>query len=357
MKRKVLAALSLVMWIFACCTVFSFKVEDLMTARIITAERPSFGKIYLPLETAFLDETGWHLYYTYEGTGWESGTRVAELESEYYTVYDDPEAVDEETGMKIQPHVEASSPWEGKLIQYSAHPLTDGESALVLDKRSHWDDTWLVISAQPLPEVLTLPAGLALAARTDTSLLLTVPDAPQPFLESEARARLANTAELADQITPLQRDDLRVYSLADAEAFVNAMPRLATILVLSLAPVFLLPPLSLLRTGRYRRVLIAVNGSLTVFAAAAICRETHAVTLPASLLPAHMALDLRHYAGELGQIFVSLGTLLDNSIIKTITSAYASAHQESITILLAGISLTITILALEILINRMLGKR
>ena len=79
MKRKVLFALWLVTWILVCCTAFSFKIEELMTARVVTVERPSFGAAVLPLETALRDETGWHLYYTYEGAGWESGTRVAEL--------------------------------------------------------------------------------------------------------------------------------------------------------------------------------------------------------------------------------------------------------------------------------------
>lgn len=347
MKRKVLLALAPVMWLLICCTVFSFKIEELMTAKVVTADRPSFGAAVLPLETAFRDETGWHLYYTYEGAGWEGGTRVAELDSGSFTVYDDPEAVDGITGLKIQPHVEASAPRKGRMIQYSSHPPKAGEPAEILDRREHSDDTWLVISALPLPETLTLPSGLEPAAGNDTSLLLTVPDEPLPFLEPEARARLADTKELAELITPLARDDLRVYSLTDIERFLNNLPRIAALFVMFFAPAALWVAACVLSRRRGGIGLILTNLAITALDGACIPRLLDTIDLPYSLLPGEMIFDVAHYVDTSREISRSMLDFSYNGRVQAVQSAGKNACMASAAIILASMILTLTLCAIQ----------
>lgn len=347
MKRKVLFALWLVMWILVCCTAFSFKIEELMTARVVTVERPSFGAAVLPLETALRDETGWHLYYTYEGTGWESGTRVAELGSGSYTVYDDPEAVDEITGLKLQPHVEASAPWEGKLIEFYSHPPKAGEPVEILNKREHSDDTWLVISALPLPEVLALPSGLELVGRNDTSLLLTVQDEPQPFLESEARAQLANTKELAERITPLARDDLRIYSLTDIERFLNSLPRIAALFVMFFAPLALWVGTYVLSRRCGGTGIILTNLAITALDGVCIPRLLDTIDLPSSLLPGNMIFDVEHYVNTFRVIFRSMLDFSNNEPTQAVLSESKNMCIEGAAIILAGMIATLTLCAIQ----------
>ncbi len=88
MKRKVLYGFSLIAWVLIACTLVSFKIEEQMTAQVVTVRSSRFEPVLLPMESLSYNETGYHLFGIAEGTGWESGLRARELGNQSYRIID-----------------------------------------------------------------------------------------------------------------------------------------------------------------------------------------------------------------------------------------------------------------------------
>ena len=83
MKKKALLIFTLIFWLVGACTFLSMKVEQEMIPQVTSME-PDRGAGWdkdptLPADCIIEDENGQHVYSIYEGTGWEAGTRAAEV--------------------------------------------------------------------------------------------------------------------------------------------------------------------------------------------------------------------------------------------------------------------------------------
>ena len=87
MKRRALCVFSLLFWLLTVSTFVSARVERLMTPTVEIQEinAPLPGTT-ISADALFCDETGMHLYTTFEGFGWETGQRVYEVPAGGYTL-------------------------------------------------------------------------------------------------------------------------------------------------------------------------------------------------------------------------------------------------------------------------------
>ena len=348
MKRKVLCVFSLIVWVLAACTLLSFKIEEQMTARVVTASRNAYGPTVLPLESLSYDGSSYHLFEMVDGSGWESGPRAHELDSQGYSIvdrkYDDVQ------------QVMATPNYDAKLIQFSSRPLREGELLEELPERESTDDMYLAIFPEPVPEFSILPTSMELEGRTETALLLSAANAAQPFLEARARHQLYQTAELKPYI--MTAADTRVYSLGAVERFMEEVPRLALVLVMLLFPVALWAGFCvMLRKWNAGGWLIPVNIVLAGLDAVCMARVLDAAALPPSLLPPDMIFDFGHYTSEFGRIFDTLRALGDDQITQNVLRTAENALRMAVVILAAGALLIASAIMVEGLICRAIDRR
>lgn len=343
MKRKVLFVFSLVAWVLVVCTLLSGKIEEQMTAQVVTVSRNPFGANILPLESLFYDETGYHLFEMVEGIGWESGTRARELGNQRYSIVENEDDENDETQ-----EVSASPSYNGKLIRFSPRPLREGELLKELTEQETMDDVYLAIFPESIPELDSLPNSFKLESRTGTALLISNTKAPQPFMEARARSQLYQVTELRPYIHPMAESETRVYSLLAVEQFMDNVPRLALLLVMLLFPVVLWVGtyvLSRKRSGN--KGLICTNLAIAVLDAAYIPQLLDTIDLPSSLLPTDIIFDFGHYVGEFRQVFDTLKTFEGNQLVLTTLQAAENAQHMVAIILLMGILLAILALVVE----------
>ena len=93
MKKNVLRIFSLVLYLLVLCTILSVKIEDEMMTEVYTYKlntRNSFsaGPQVLPMNLVYKEAFENHIYDLQEGSGWNAGLRVQELESRTYSVGD-----------------------------------------------------------------------------------------------------------------------------------------------------------------------------------------------------------------------------------------------------------------------------
>lgn len=350
MKRKVLCAFSLIVWVLTACTILSLKIEEQMTARVVTASRNAYGSNVLPLESLSYDGTSYHLFEMVDGSGWESGPRARELDSQGYSIvdreYDDVQ------------QVMAAPSYNAKLIQFSSRPLRKGELLEELPERESADDVYLAVFPKPVPEFSVLPTSMGLEGRTETALLLSATNAAQPFLEARARDQLYQAAELRPYIHPMAAAYTRVYSLRAVEQFMEGVPRLALLLVMLLFPVVLwVGSCVLLRKWDRGGWLIPVNIAIAGLDAVCMACVLGSVALPSSLLPADMIFDFGHYTNEFGQIFDILSAFGDAQITQSVLHTAETTLRMAVVILSAGFLFAVSVIMAEGFICRIINKK
>ena len=196
LKQKALWVSALVFWLIAACTLFAVKNQELMTPQVTTVSAEnsysSGSPAKLPLDCLQIDgDGGMHLYEIYEGTGWEAGVRVREVQGF---------SLDESNVLL------GNGGW-GDYVQYASKTLTDGELVEVIQGGEKAADQWLAVFPEDAPEPDHLPSGVEIVARDGNALLLSVESDQQPFMEGRAKNLVPELSEA------------RVYSLSAMEQF------------------------------------------------------------------------------------------------------------------------------------------
>ena len=175
MKKKALCTFILVFWMLVACTFMSMRVEELMIPQVTVLEL-EFGHQALPIDCVMFDEMGPHLYNVYEGTGWEAGVRVMELQQGTY--YLNPEEG------KV---VVSDNAFGSKYVQYASKPLEPGELVDVRRGSEKQPDHWLAVFPDGIPALEGLAEGITLEEQSSTVLLLAVESAQIPYMDGRAR--------------------------------------------------------------------------------------------------------------------------------------------------------------------------
>ncbi len=283
LKQKALWVFTLIFWLIGAVTFFAIKTEEQMTPQVTTIQAETSysagSPAKLPLSCLQADDDGGiHLYQIYEGTGWEAGIRVQEVQDF---------SLDEN-------NVILNSGW-GEYVQYASKPLKAGELVDVIRGGDKAADHWLAVFSEEAPELGDLGNGIEIAAQDENAVLLSVESDTQPFMEGRVRSSIPALA------------GARVYSLADVEQLLGNFV-CSSLLLAIFAIVFTLWGYAWYENQfdkRYPRMWPMSLG-IGIVLLGGIAAVLHFVSLPSSLLPPEHITDLGYYFYEFGQFFEAL---------------------------------------------------
>ena len=265
--RRFLRMTLLLGYILLTCTALSVRIEEAMTLRVTAKTYNLFLQPKLSASTLFWDEGGSHLYYLEK----EDGTFIVrELEAG-----DDYNINYEENSVTL------SGVGECNVILSASRQPQAGERAEVFRGREETQDRFLLVG---LEEVEVRESD-----RTKT-----------PFLAHEAK-----------QTLPLEfLGDWELYSLKDADVFVENIPQITLMLALFLLPVVLLAGSCIMES----RKALWCNIGLSAASFGGAWIMLSAVKLPLSWLPPDNIFRLSHYRGQMIEILQALEQLGDTKM-------------------------------------------
>lgn len=274
MKRRVLCVFILVLWALIVCTFLSIRIEQLMLPQVTmikTDDRDPTPNI--PLDSLFWDDMGMHLYRAWEGSGWEKGTRVNEESQGDYTVGAD------RVDLKFM----------GSYIRYASNPLRVGDQVVIQTEIEQMDDHWVAVFPEGVPQYEVSSEQVVVQDQTDTALLMSVTDAPQPFMEDRAKSFVPT---VTDEFAIPGEAAGTYYSLLDVQQFMSQVPLLSLLLAIFVFTLILWGYSCTLakRAGKHRACLIA-NSGIAVVLLLCIPFILHILELPSSLLPQYHIVD------------------------------------------------------------------
>ena len=296
MKKNVLRLFSLLLIFLVFFTLVSPKVEEEMATLVDAKLRKNTGKnISISNIAVIWPESKDVLFNIIEGTGWESGLRIAEIPSTYF---DWGEA-----------HITLGPGKEYRYI-YSASREPVAGGAVVPVDISTVADTYLLWHPDSIQNLI-LPAGaMELLDTTKNVALIQHDKASAPFFEHNIWYILKNQTG----------DEIRVYSLNDVRQFTEAMPWIAGVLACLLASIILWA--GLWKEGRHKGAmalrLLLIAGAMTM-----IPWLLGRFDLPASLMPKEIMLDIPHYLAEFQRITTAMDDLGDPTVHNWLMQATA----------------------------------
>ena len=283
--RRFLRMTLLLGYVLITCTLLSGKIEEAMTVRVTTKTVNLFQKPLLPASTLFWDDGGSHLYGLEEEEG---ALIVRELKAG-----DDYNINYEENSVKLSGTGECSV-----ILSASRQPQV-GEKAEVLQKRGQTQDRYLLVR-----ETVQSPETQVQIWETDRG--------GSPFLEHEVKQSLGLEFP----------EDWRLYSLTDADTFVENVPRIALMLALLLLPVVLLTGSCILES----RKALWCNIGLSVASCGGAWALLSSVKLPFSWLPPDNIFRLSYYREQMTGVLQALEQLGDAKMQIAWEQAYKTAN-------------------------------
>lgn len=287
--RRFLRMTLLLGYILLTCTALSVRIEEAMTLRVTAKTYNLFLQPKLSASTLFWDEGGSHLYYLEK----EDGTFIVrELEAG-----DDYNINYEENSVTL------SGVGECNVILSASRRPQVGEKAEVLKKRDQTQDRYLLVGkVWQNPE--TEPETQVQIRQIDR--------ASSPFLEHEAK-----------QTLPLEfPEDWRLYSLTDADTFVENVPKITLMLALLLLPVVLLASGCILESKK----ALWCNIGLSAASFGGAWAMLSSVKLPVSWLPPDNIFRLSHYREQMTGVLQALEQLGDAKMQIAWEQAYKTAN-------------------------------
>lgn len=283
MKKNSLCIFTLIFWMVAAFTLLSIKVEEQMVPQVaLISPQGSMGKrSTLPADCLQMDDDGIsRLYSTYEGTGWEAGTRVRE-ENGGYTLT--------EKGLELD------SGW-GDYVQYASKPLYSGEIVEAVRGGEKGADYWLAVFPDIIPEQLgKLPSEITIAEQDGNALLLSVEKADLPYMTGRVKSLIP------------ELENAEIYSFSELEKFLEALPLLGMVLGIMLAAVILwIFCCFMAKEPRKNRAGLVINITLGVLLLAGLFFTLRMVELPSSMLPREQITEFGYYTREFESILFAL---------------------------------------------------
>jgi hypothetical protein len=357
MKKKVLCIFSLVLYLLVACTILSVKIEDEMMTEVYTYRRSnrniaSTGPAVLPMNLLYREDFQSHVYHLKEGTGWNTGLRVDEVENRSYTVSDKLMLTDTYSSWEFvalasrQPRVGEPVKIIGELTSGNMSELeTAPADYLIIYPEAVPDAEMLLTPIQlenyeEMPELSDLlPDGASVVAQSDQAVAVHLEQAPVVFTTNSAKQTLSK----------VELPGWKVYNLADVESFLRQLPLIAMVAVMALVlPLGLWVYGCLLsRNDWENRILIRVNGGLIAALMVGILFVLRAIDLPASLLPLDIIFDRTHYTQVFGGIFSAMEDL--GSFGGGMLQLAERMQRSAMGILATGIAVTVLIGAGELM--------
>lgn len=301
MKRRVICIFTLIFWMIALSTFLSIRIEKWMTPVISTVEAEEAGKdaagnstYTIPADALIYDDMGMHLYRTREGSGWERGRRVYEVDMSQYWVEGDSLKMD----------------YSGTYIRYATRTLRVGEEVRLPESVFLTeDDNWIAVFPEGIPEYELKDDKMSVETKTETSMIVCAPEAAAPFMEDRARSTVIVEKEDFEWYEPHTSS---FYSLGDLKAFMKNIVLLGVLAAMMFFTIILWAWSFLLsRDYMKNKKLLTINGGTAAGLLALSPLLLHFIDLPASLLPQYHITDFPHYSRVFGKLFEELNRLTD----------------------------------------------
>ncbi len=306
MKKTILRIFSLILFLLVVCTLLSTKINQEMMTQVEASPINTRGvheqvTRELPGRMIFSDSTGRHIYEVIDGSGWESGKRIREVD------------VWSMSGLDIV--TTPGYPDSQYVLSASRQPQV-GEEIEIFDETILADDTYLLIYPDGVPETLELPiSSVADYCQGTNALVADMNRVVIPFMEHRAKSMSATFA-LAE----------RIYSFADVEQFLTQLPWLAAAAcTVVIGLVFWGHGCILSRRSDHGR-LLGVDTGIVIASLVLLQWILHRVDLPSSLLPETNIFQLSYYRQNLAAIFTALADLPQEAGILLEAKANALSH-------------------------------
>lgn len=289
MKKKVLYAFSLLLYLLIVCTLLSDKIEDEMC---IQAEVKYVGSsevttvVNVPLSALFSDLEGSHLYRVVNGTGWESGLLVEEIPRNTWSI---------DMIFNVINVTAYGNESYNFILSASSFP-DEGRNVELVDSVEEVDDQYLCLFPTDVPEELVLPSNAEVVAQSRNILLLSMSDVGHPFFEHTAQ----NLSESLGQTSG-------IISLGEATQFLDALPYVAWVGIMIMAGIVLWGLTCLL--GKRNRWIPRLNAAVSLVFLIALWWVLGQIDLPASMMPSEVIFDWSHYSEKLAMILSSMDLL------------------------------------------------
>ncbi len=333
MKKKVIWALFLVVWLLAFSTVFSHWTEELMIPRVLSAQSTLYRgtmKLCLSLDSIFIqDNDEFSLFRISEGSGWEAGPHAFLAEPGSYFI--DTEQTHRVIVYDYGPFIAAST----KLPQ-------SGQPVLVVKNPERREDLLLAVSRSGFANLREDSDLRHLEAKSDTAALITLRDAYSPFSENVGRFMLFDL----DLSSDFQK---HIYSLTDVKRFFTCIPWIGAVIASLLITLLLWGhSYRLLKCEKKNHPLLLINAAVCALLLALLPVFLKGADLPPSLLPGRAVVDIPHYVNQHREICAALSELISQSPIAGETLSYIRAMTGlTAGIVLAGITAAILLCTLE----------
>ncbi len=315
MKRTVLCIFTFIFILLVFCTFVSPKAqEEMMTLVEIKRTDPNSPLNTNVGEIAVEWKTSERLLYNIaEGTGWETGQRIAAVPSRYYFDYG--------SYMAIGPYNDY------RYIYTASRDPVPGDRVKAVKVR-YGNDTYLLWHPETLGELNPLSNSMTLLNRTENTALIACRNGGNPYFEHNMWYTFT-----VNKVG----EEVRIYSLNDVQTFCQALPWVAAVFTALICSIVLWAGTFRLSKKQCSKWVYVGNicgiGALLT----AVPLLTECFDLPASLLPKESILDISHYVGEFQRITASMATLGDASVQDWLTQAAVSCA------LIIGLSILLTV--------------
>lgn len=325
MKKRVLCLFSLILYLLCACTILSLKIEQEAMVEVeceLRATSESRSATSVRISSVYTDTEGDHMYQVVDGTGWETGLRIAEIPKSSWTLNVNPNGLF---------YAQVSGGEDYRIVLAGSRQPQAGERVRVVENFVRTSDEYLGIYPSGVRQPLEPPRTLTVAGQGENAVLFACEDAKLPFLPANIKTSSVTTDRAQ-----------RIISLTEAEQLLRALPSVAVLGAVLLFGLVLWATTCCLslRTDRTRG-LIWCN---TVLIAASLALLAYAATrfdLPSSMLPPKNLLQWSYYTEEYGQILAALEDMgMQDHVLVSLCPAMV---REGAQILRNGLLLSLTV--------------
>lgn len=326
MKRTVLCIFSFIFIVVVFCTLVSPKAQEEMITLVEAKKTDKNSPLNTNVgEIAIAWRTSERMLYTIvDGSGWETGQRIATVPSYYYNDYG--------TYLAIGPYTEY------RYIYTASRDPVAGDRVKSVKVR-YGNDTYLLWHPETVGQLDKLSNSMTLLAKGENTALIACRNGATPYFEHNMWYTFVrnNVGE-----------EVRVYSLNDVKTFCEALPWVAAVFTALLCSIVLWAGTFILsKKERSKWVYVGnIAGIAALLGAVPVLCEYF--DLPVSLMPKESILDISHYVGEFQRITASMAALGETSVEFWLTQAITA----SLLVALISILLTAGILLAEHLLSR-----
>lgn len=325
MKKRVLCLFSLILYLLCACTILSLKIEQEGMVEVeseLRATSESRSATSVRISSVYTDLEGDHMYQVVDGTGWETGLRIAEISKSSWTLNINPNGLF---------YAQVSGGEDYRIVLAGSRQPQVGERVRMVETFTPVSDEYLGLYPSGVKQPLEPPSILTVAGVGENAVLFACEDAKLPFLPANIKTSSVTTDRAR-----------RIISLTEAEQLLRALPSVAVLGAVLLFGLVLWATTCCLSLRADRtRGLIWCNIALAVASLALLAYATTRFDLPSSMLPPKNLLQWRYYTEEYGQILAALDDMgMHDHVLVSLCPAMV---REAIRVLGTGLLLSLTV--------------